>query len=119
MLPSVRLRPMLSIPPMEWVILDMLDTLVMVLHILPLFIMLLDMESPMLPTLSGFMALLLLLSQLFMEPMLVLEDTSPTLLELFMLPNVKQRLLLMLTTMHMVMEATDKQESQKNNSLTL
>merc|ERR1711872_641637 len=34
MLPSVRLRPMLSIPPMEWVILDMLDTLVMVLLIL-------------------------------------------------------------------------------------
>merc|ERR1719419_1406215 len=95
MLPSVRLRPMLSIPPMEWVILDMLDTLVMVL----------DMESPMLLTLLVFMALLLLLSQLFMEPMLVLEDTSPTLLELFMLPNVKQRLLLMLTTMHMDMEA--------------
>merc|ERR1719419_558194 len=68
MLPSVRLRPMLSIPPMEWVILDMLDTLVMVLlildmpqllfilllHMLPLFIMLLDMESPMLLTLSVF-----------------------------------------------------------------
>merc|ERR1712054_421108 len=88
MLPSVRLRPMLSIPPMEWVILDMLDTLVMVLLILLVF-----------------MALLLLLSQLFMEPMLVLEDKSPTLLELFMLPNVKQRLLLMLTTMHMDMEA--------------
>merc|ERR1719419_1755050 len=133
MLPSVRLRPMLSIPPMEWVILDMLDTLVMVLlildmplilfimllHMLPLFIMLLDMESPMLLTLLVFMALLLLLSQLFMEPMLVLEDTSPTLLELFMLPSVKQRLILMLTTMHMdtdvVMDSTDK---QKNNSLT-
>merc|ERR1711915_536794 len=34
MLPSVRLRPMLSILLMEWVILDMLDTLVMVLLIL-------------------------------------------------------------------------------------
>merc|ERR1712112_251440 len=78
---------------------------IMLLHMLPLFIMLLDMESPMLLTLLVFMALLLLLSQLFMEPMLVLEDTSPTLLELFMLPNVKQRLLLMLTTMHMDMEA--------------
>merc|ERR1712228_374849 len=65
----------LSIPPMEWVILDMLDILVMVL--------------------------LLLLSQLFMVPMQVLEDMSLTLLELFMLPNVKQRLILMLTTMHM------------------
>merc|ERR1719249_326310 len=96
MLPSVRLRPMLSIPPMEWVILDMLDTL----------IMLLDMESPMLLTLSVFTALLLLLSQLFMVPMPVLEDMSPTLLELFMLPSVKQRLILMLTTMHMDMEAT-------------
>merc|ERR1719300_2174738 len=74
MLPSARLRPMLSIPPMEWVILDMLDTLVMVLlildmqlllfimllHMLPLFIMLLDMESPMLLTLLVFTALLLL-----------------------------------------------------------
>merc|ERR1711920_758115 len=48
-----------------------------------------------------FMALLLLLSQLFMVPMQVLEDMSQTLLELFMLPNVKQRLILMLTTMHM------------------
>merc|ERR1712228_1127232 len=37
----------------------------------------------------------------FMVPMQVLEDMSPTLLELFMLPNVKQRLILMLTTMHM------------------
>merc|ERR1712228_166155 len=45
--------------------------------------------------------LLLLLSQLFMVPMQVLEDMSPNLLELFMLPNVKQRLILMLTTMHM------------------
>merc|ERR1719300_594587 len=108
MLPSVRLRPMLSIPPMEWVILDMPGTLVMVLlmlHMLPLFIMLLDMESPMLLTLSVFTVLLLLLSQLFMVPMPVLEDMSPTLLELFMLPSVKQRLILMLTTMHMDMEA--------------
>merc|ERR1712112_479732 len=78
---------------------------IMLLHMLPLFIMLLDMESPMLLTLLVFMALLLLLSQLFMVPMLVLEDTSPTLLELFMSPSVKQRLLLMLTTMHMDMEA--------------
>merc|ERR1719167_1416771 len=76
------------------------------LHMLPLFIMLLDMESPMLLTLLVFMALLLLLSQLFMEPMQVLEDMLLTLLELFMLPNGKQRLLLMLTTMHMDMEAT-------------
>merc|ERR1719167_400623 len=76
------------------------------LHMLPLFIMLLDMESPMLLTLLVFMALLLLLSQLFMEPMQVLEDMLLTLLELFMLPSVKQRLLLMLTTMHMDMEAT-------------
>merc|ERR1719300_319381 len=76
------------------------------LHMLPLFIMLLDMESPMLLTLLVFMALLLLLSQLFMEPMQVLEDMLLTLLELFMLPNVKRRLLLMLTTMHMDMEAT-------------
>merc|ERR1719378_1637365 len=63
------------------------------------------MESPMLLTLSVFTALLLLLSQLFMVPMPVLEDMSPTLLELFMLPSVKQRLILMLTTMHMDMEA--------------
>merc|ERR1712228_608263 len=77
----------------------------MLLHMLSLFIMLLDMESPMLLTLSVFTALLLLLSQLFMGPMQVLEDTSPTLLELFMLPNVKQRLILMLTTMHMVLGA--------------
>merc|ERR1711872_812044 len=84
----------------------------------------------------------------------VLEDMSPTLLELFMLPSAKQRPLLMLTTMHMdmeamvldtesilmdmatvldtlplvmavvldtdmVMDSTDKQKSQKNNSLTL
>merc|ERR1719167_2093276 len=75
------------------------------LHMLPLFIMLLDMESPILLTLLVFMALLLLLSQLFMEPMQVLEDMLLTLLELFMLPSVKQRLLLMLTTMHMDMEA--------------
>merc|ERR1711915_379344 len=46
-------------------------------------------------------ALLLLLSQLFMVPMQALEDMLPTLLELSMLPNVKQRLILMLTTMHM------------------
>merc|ERR1711915_1129511 len=71
------------------------------LHMLPLFIMLLVMESPMLLTLLVFTALLLLLSQLFMVPMQVLEDMLPTLLELFMLPNVKQRLTLMLTTMHM------------------
>merc|ERR1711915_676655 len=71
------------------------------LHMLPLFIMLLVMESPMMLTLLVFTALLLLLSQLFMVPMQVLEDTSPTLLELFMLPNVKQMLILMLTTMHM------------------
>merc|ERR1712170_138440 len=64
------------------------------------------MESPMLLTLLVFMALLLLLSQLFMEPMQVLEDMLLTLLELFMLPSVKQRLLLMLTTMDMDMEAT-------------
>merc|ERR1719342_904987 len=38
--------------------------------------------------------------------MQVLEDMLLTLLELFMLPSVKQRLLLMLTTMHMDMEAT-------------
>merc|ERR1719167_1532007 len=76
------------------------------LHMLPLFIMLLDMESPMLLTLLVFMALFLLLSQLFMEPMQVLEDMLLTLLELFMLPSAKQRLLLMLTTMHMDMEAT-------------
>merc|ERR1711915_875707 len=63
------------------------------------------MESPMLLTLLVFTVLLLLLSQLFMEPMQVLEDTSPTLLELFMLPNVKQRLIRMLTTMHMDLEA--------------
>merc|ERR1719499_2277864 len=37
--------------------------------------------------------------------MQVLEDMSPTLLELFMLPSVKQRLILMLTIMHMDMEA--------------
>merc|ERR1711915_624632 len=71
------------------------------LHMLPLFIMLLVMESPMLLTLLVFTALLLLLSQLFMVPMQALEDMLPTLLELFMLPNVKQRLILMLTTMHM------------------
>merc|ERR1712228_76154 len=52
-----------------------------------------------------FTELLLLLSQLFMVPMLVLDDTSPTLLELFMLPSVKQRLILMLITMPMGMEA--------------
>merc|ERR1719342_2000354 len=93
------------------------------------------MESPMLLTLLVFMALLLLLSQLFMEPMQVLEDMLLTLLELFMLPSVKQRLLLMLTTMHMDMEAIldtlplamvvvldtdmvmDSTDKQKNNSL--
>merc|ERR1712083_1033338 len=63
--------------------------------------MLLVMESPMLLTLLVFTVLLLLLSQLFMVPMQVLEDMSPTLLELFMLPSVKQRLILMLTIMHM------------------
>merc|ERR1712083_528815 len=78
---------------------------IMLLHMLPLFIMLLVMESPILLTLLVFMELLLLLSQLFMVPMLVLDDTSPTLLELFMLPSVKQRLILMLITMHMGMEA--------------
>merc|ERR1712228_158975 len=60
------------------------------LHMLSLFIMLLV-----------FTELLLLLSQLFMVPMQVLEDMLPTLLELFMGPNAKQRLILMLTTMHM------------------
>merc|ERR1711920_574248 len=60
------------------------------LHMLPLFIMLLV-----------FTELLLLLYQLFMVPMQVLEDMLRTLLELFMLPNAKQRLILMLTTMHM------------------
>merc|ERR1712228_624616 len=60
------------------------------LHMLPLFIMLLV-----------FTELLLLLSQLFMVPMQVLEDMLPTLLEQFMLPHGKQRLILMLTTMHM------------------
>merc|ERR1711915_416886 len=78
---------------------------IMLLHMLPLFIMLLVMESPMLLTLLVFTVLLLLLSQLFMVPMQVLEDMLPTLLELFMLPNVKQRLSLMLTTMHMDLEA--------------
>merc|ERR1712228_605019 len=57
---------------------------------------LLVMESPMLLTLLVFTVLLLLLSQLFMVPMQVLEDMSPTLLELFTLPNVKQRLILIL-----------------------
>merc|ERR1711915_11032 len=76
------------------------------LHMLPLFIMLLVMESPMLLTLLVFTVLLLLLFQLFMVLMQVLEDMSPTLLELFMLPNVKQRLILMLTTMHMDLGAT-------------
>merc|ERR1712228_101197 len=52
-----------------------------------------------------FTELPLLLSQLFMVPMQVLEDMLPTLLELFMLPNVKQRLILTLTTMHMDLEA--------------
>merc|ERR1711915_1165559 len=119
----------------------------MLLLMLPLFIMLLL-------TLSVFTALFLLLSQLFMVPMQVLEDMLLTLLELFMLPNVKQRLIPMLITMHMDMEAmvldtefilmdmaiildtqpldivmvldtdmvmdtTDKPESQKNNSLTM
>merc|ERR1712228_1114185 len=78
-----------------------LDILVMVLLILDMQLLPFVMESPMLLTLLVFMALLLLLSQLFMVPMQVLEDTSPTLLELFMLPNVKQRLILMLITMHM------------------
>merc|ERR1711915_671039 len=104
---------------------------IMLLHMLPLFIMLLVMESPMLLTLLVFTVLLLLLSQLFMVPMQVLEDTSPTLLELFMLPNVKQRLILMLTTMHMDLGAMvldtdsilmdmamDTMDKQKNNSLT-
>merc|ERR1712083_1020764 len=54
-------------------------------------------------TLLVFTELLLLLSQLFM--VLVLDDTSPTLLELFMLPSVKQRPILVLITMHMGMEA--------------
>merc|ERR1712228_517710 len=66
---------------------------------------LLDMESPILLTLSVFTVLLLLLSQLFMVPMQVLEDMLLTLLELFMLPSVKQRLILMLIIMHMDMEA--------------
>merc|ERR1711915_277833 len=69
------------------------------------FIMLLDMESPMLLTLSVFTELLLLLSQLFMVHGQVLEDMLLTLLELFMLPSVKQRLILMLIIMHMDMEA--------------
>merc|ERR1719342_2067156 len=63
------------------------------------------MESPMLLTLSVFTGLLLLLSQLSMVPMQVPEDMLQTLLELFMLPSVKQRLLLMPTIMHMDMEA--------------
>merc|ERR1712228_990230 len=74
---------------------------IMLLLMLPLFIMLLDMESPMLLTMGVFTELLLLLSQLFMVHMQVLEDMLPTLLELFMSPNAKQRLILMLTTMHM------------------
>merc|ERR1712083_1098941 len=78
---------------------------IMLLLMLPLFIMLVDMELPMLLTLLVFTALLLLLSQLFMVPMQVLEDMLLTLLELFMLPSVKQRLILMLITMHMDMEA--------------
>merc|ERR1712228_447123 len=101
MLPSVKLRLMLSIPPMEWVISDMLDIWVMVLLILDMQLLPFIMESPMLLTLLVFTALLLLLSQLFMVPMQVLEDMLPTLLELFTLPNGKQRLILMLTTMHM------------------
>merc|ERR1719357_1852969 len=91
------------------------------------------MDLPMLLTLLVFTALLLLLSQLFMVPMQVLEDMLPTLLELFMLPNVKQRLILMLTTMHMDLGAMvldtdsilmdmdmvmDTMDKQKNNSLT-
>merc|ERR1712083_438484 len=103
----------------------------MLLHMLPLFIM-------GLLTLLVFTELLLLLSQLFMVPMLVLDDTSPTLLELFMLPSVKQRPILMLITMDMaiildtqpldivmvldtdmVLDTMDKLESLKNNSLTL
>merc|ERR1712228_622707 len=81
-----------------------LDTLVMALLILDMQLLPFIMESPMLLTLLVFTELLLLLSQLFMVPMLVLDDTSPTLLELFMLPSVKQRLILMLITMHMGME---------------
>merc|ERR1712083_31421 len=72
-------------------ILDMqLLLFITLLHMLPLFIMLLV-----------FTELLLLLSQLFMVPMQVLEDMLPTLLELFILPSVKQRLILTLTIMHM------------------
>merc|ERR1719268_469859 len=47
------------------------------------------------------MVLLLLLCQLSMVLMQVLEDMLLTLQELFMLPSVRQRLILMLTTMHM------------------
>merc|ERR1712228_586898 len=46
MLPSVKLRLMLSIPPMEWVILDMLDILVMVLLILDMQLLPFIIERP-------------------------------------------------------------------------
>merc|ERR1719300_784588 len=58
MLPSV--RPMLSIPPMEWVILDMLDTLVMVLLIL---------DMPLLPFIMELLIQLLFITLLHMLPL--------------------------------------------------
>merc|ERR1711915_1030662 len=71
----------------------MLPLCIMLLPMLPLSTMLLDMEFPMLLTQLVSMVLLLLLYQLSMVLMQVLEDMLLTLQELFMLQNVRLRLM--------------------------
>merc|ERR1712198_180791 len=108
MLPSVRLRPMLSIPPMEWVILDMLDTLVMVLLILELF---------MLPNVKK--RLLLMLNTMHMDMEAMVLDTDSILMDMATILDTLPLAMVVVLDTDMVMDSTDKQESQKNNSLTL
>merc|ERR1719186_1219412 len=53
-----------------------------------------DMASTTLEALLELLAMLLLLSQVCMEDMLELADILPTLVELFMLPSARLRLML-------------------------
>merc|ERR1719427_1129176 len=53
-----------------------------------------DTASAVLEALLEFLAMLLLLSLVSMEDMLVLADILPTLVELFMLPSARLRLML-------------------------
>merc|ERR1712013_660944 len=101
MLPNVKLRPKLtqlsSMELMDMLVLDtlaMLDMsdILMLMDMLDTLMLLLDMLPTAHLPVPALLALPLLLSQLLLVDMPVLDVMLPTLLVLFMLPSVKLRL---------------------------